>query len=243
LALKKIFKGIPCVTTVCLLLGIIIGIQAKTVKLQNSVYSINRVNELSSQLTSLQNENAGLKDKLSESQSKVEEYETIMAEGDSSVKTVLKSLDQFKMESGRIAVSGRGITVTLNDSKKAMTSGGVDQSAFLVHAEDILSIVNELFSAGAEAISINGQRFIATSSVRCAGSVVNVNGVKIAAPFVISAIGDPEILEAALIFPGGVVDSLSPWGIQLEIKKLENIDIPAYSGGIEFKEAKKQEAQ
>ena len=112
-----------------------------------------------------------------------------------------------------------------------------------MHAEDILSVVNELFSAGAEAVSINGQRFVANSSVRCAGSVVNVNGVKIAAPFVISAIGDPDILEAALAFPGGVIDSLRPWGIELEIKKSDKIDIAPYSSTISFKEARIPEVE
>ena len=107
-----------------------------------------------------------------------------------------------------------------------------------MHAEDILSILNELNVAGAEAIAINGQRIVSTSAVRCAGSVVNVNDVKIAAPFVITAIGDPDILEAALVFPGGVVDSLKPWGIEILIKKLETVEIPAYQQQFVFKEAK-----
>lgn len=236
-------KGISCVTVVCVILGIIIGIQAKTVNLQSSVYNINRVNELSSQLTSLQNENIKLREELLASQTKVREYELNIAKDSSSLKTIMNSLDELKLESGRIPVVGRGVTVTLNDSKKATSTGGVEQSAFLVHAEDILSIINELFSAGAEAISINDQRLIATSSVRCAGSIVNVNGNKIAAPFVITAIGDPDTLESALVFPGGVVDSLAPWGIELEIKKNTKVNVPQYNGVVNFKELKKQELE
>ena len=113
----------------------------------------------------------------------------------------------------------------------------VDQNAYLVHAEDILSVINELNVGGAEAIEINGQRIVSTSSVRCAGSVVNVNGVKIAAPFVITAIGDPDILESALTMSGGVVDSLAPWGIEISIKKSDEVKVAGYNGVIQYKEA------
>ena len=241
--MKKVKAGIPCVTAVCVLLGVIVGLQAKSVKLHNSVYSINRVSELSSQLTNMQSENESLRQKLDESEKKLDEYESVMSEGNTSLKTILENSENLKKEAGRTALTGRGISVTLNDSQKAKDSSGVDKSAFLVHAEDILSITNELFSAGAEAVSINGQRLVATSSVRCAGSVVNINGVKIAAPFVISAIGDPDILEAALIFPGGVADSLSPWGIELDIKKSDKIDVPAFSGTISFNESRRLETE
>jgi uncharacterized protein YlxW (UPF0749 family) len=234
----KTSKGTLWVTCVCLILGVIVGIQAKTVKAQSSVYDLKRVSELSAELTTLQNENKQLRNNLAEMQEKITSYEQSASAGNDSLQTIVKNLNEMKIEAGRVALTGRGITVTLNDSKKNNTSGGVDQNAFLVHAEDILSIVNELFSSGAEAISINGQRLVANSSIRCAGSVVNVNGVKIAAPFVISAIGDPDILEAALTFPGGVVDSLAPWGIELVIKKYDSVEVPAFTGTIEFKEAK-----
>ena len=152
---------------------------------------------------------------------------------------IVEENNKLRMFAGLTDVSGRGVSVTINDSPKAGQSGdGVSSDAFLVHAEDILSILNELNVAGAEAIAINGQRIVSTSAVRCAGSVVNVNDVKIAAPFVITAIGDPDILEAALVFPGGVVDSLKPWGIEILIKKLETVEIPAYQQQFVFKEAK-----
>ncbi len=231
-------KGAIGVTFICIILGIIIGIQAKTVRVQTSVYDLKRVSELSAELTILENENRELKSNLVDMQNKVAGYEKTITDGNDSLQVIVKNLNDVKIEAGRVALTGRGITVTLNDSKKYGSTGGVDQNAFLIHAEDILSIVNELFSAGAEAISINGQRLVANSSIRCAGSVVNVNGVKIAAPFVVSAIGDPDILEAALVFPGGVVDSLAPWGIELTIKKQETVEIPAYTGTVTFKEAK-----
>ena len=89
--------------------------------------------------------------------------------------------------------------------------------------------VNELNSAGAEAVSINGQRITSRSSIKCAGSIINVNGVRIAAPFTIKAIGDPEVLESALRFKGGVIDSLLPWGFSVDVSQEDEIVIEPYT--------------
>ncbi|MGL4791667.1 MAG: DUF881 domain-containing protein, partial [Anaerotignaceae bacterium] len=226
------------VTLLCVILGGIIGIQFKTVKTQADTSDIERVSEISQKLNNALSENESLKEKIKENEKKVEEYEKYISEENGSVNIVIEENNYLKMRTGMVALEGRGITVTVDDSKKAgQANSGGSTSNFLVHAEDMLTIINELNVGGAEAISINGQRLISTSAIRCAGSVVNVNDVKIAAPFVISAIGDPDILEAALIFPGGVVDSLKIWSIEVTIKKLEKVQVPAYNQSISFKEA------
>ena len=237
--MKKIDHGIISVTILCIFLGTIIGIQFKTVKKQATAYDIQRVSELSIKLNSATEENENLSERIKEKDKKIAEYESYMAEENKEVKSILDENSKLKMLAGFTDVSGRGISVTIKDSPKAgKQNEGISTDAFLVHAEDILSILNELNVAGAEALCINGQRIISTSSVRCAGSVVNINDVKIAAPFVITAIGDPDILEAALIFPGGVVDALKPWGIEIIIKKMELVEIPAFEQQFDFKEAK-----
>jgi Uncharacterized protein conserved in bacteria len=236
---NKIDHGIVSVTILCIILGTIIGIQFKTVRSQITAYDIQRVSELSVKLNSAIAENDSLTKRIQENEKKITEYESYLAQDDKELKSILDESSEFKMLAGLTDVEGRGITITINDSPKAgQQNDGISTDAFLVHAEDILSILNELNVAGAEAVCINGQRIISTSAVRCAGSVVNVNDVKIAAPFVISAIGDPEIMEAALIFPGGVLDALKPWGIETTIKKLELVKVPASKQQIDFKEAK-----
>lgn len=216
------------ITGVCILLGTMIGIQYNTVKKQASAIEVQRVTELSNALKKMQDEKEKLSRQLVEDEKKLRDYEDLLSNEGDAVQTLKKELDEVRNYAGMTKLQGKGIEVILKDSSAANQVGG-DINAYLVHAEDILSILNELNVAGAEAISINGQRIISSSSIRCAGSVVNVNGVKIAAPFTISAIGDGEILEAALLFPGGVVDSLSPWGIEITIKKQDNIVIPAYT--------------
>lgn len=233
--MKKKCGSSIALTAICLLLGVIMGAQYNTVQKQNITLGIQRVTELSASLKKEQTENESLHKQLKEHEKKLREYEDSLSGEGQAVKALKSELDQVRSVSGFTDVQGRGITVTINDSSNASKNGG-NINAYLVHAEDILAIINELNVAGAEAISINEQRFIGISSVRCVGSVVNINGIKIASPFVISAIGNPDILEAALVFPGGVVDSLSPWGIGINIKKQSNLIVAAYSQPIQNKE-------
>lgn len=237
--MKKVMHAKIAMTGICILLGIIIGIQLKTVKKQVSALDIQRVNEISVELKKVMQENENLTEQLNVYEDKVHEYEESMANESETFKLLRDELEEMKVTAGTTEMAGRGITVTLNDSRKNTNNdGNIDSNAFLVHAEDILSIINELNVAGAEAVSINDQRIIGSSSVRCAGSVVNINGIKIATPFIVTAIGNPDVLESALKFPGGVVDSLAPWGIEITIKKLPTVNVPAYNQAIKFEEAK-----
>lgn len=108
---------------------------------------------------------------------------------------------------------------------------------FMIHDADLLRLINELFDADAEAISINNERLIATSEIRCAGSTVSVNNRRYAAPFVIKAIGDPNNLESALKMPGGIVDLLSMFNVNIDIKKQNKLTVERFSGTIEYKYA------
>ena len=107
----------------------------------------------------------------------------------------------------------------------------------MLHDSDLLVLINELRAAGAEALSINGERILATSEIRCAGPTVSVNNNRYSAPFVVKAIGDPATMENAINMRGGVADQLAPWGIGLLIEKKESITINAYNGSISYKYA------
>ena len=99
-----------------------------------------------------------------------------------------------------------------------------------------LSVINELKNAGAEAISINDQRLIPTTSISCGGNIIDINGEKVGAPFEIKAIGLPEQL-AALSRQGGYLEILQEASVGVELKKSNNITIPRYTGTISFEYA------
>ncbi|MFA6654590.1 MAG: DUF881 domain-containing protein, partial [Bacillota bacterium] len=143
---------------------------------------------------------------------------------------------------GLVEVKGPGVVVEMNDAQDSV-GAGQDPNLFIIHDTDILAVVNELCAGGAEAISINGQRIVARTEIRCVGPVITVNGTRIAPPIKIQAIGDPNVLEPALKMRGGVVDNLKLWGIEVKIRVEEELILPAYSGSVSFKFAKPVEKE
>ena len=130
---------------------------------------------------------------------------------------------------GLSEVKGPGVIVTLKDSK-TNSANVLNINDLLVHDLDVLSVINELKNAGAEAI-------ISTTAISCEGNVININGEKVGVPFTIKAIGLPESLDA-LSRPGGYLEILKRYGIEAELKKSNDITIPKYTGKIEFKYGK-----
>lgn len=218
-------------TLICVLLGMIIGVQYNTVKKQNGLSENERLTELTATLKKVQEENTALQGRLKEKEKTIEDYENGLNFG-ATIGNLQSELEQLRQFAGLTEVQGAGVLVTMNDSS---TKKGGDSNAYLVHAEDILSVINELNVAGAEAISINGQRIVGKSSVSCAGSIVMVNGERVAAPFEIKAVGDGDIMQSALKFPGGVVDNLAPWGIEINISEEANVIVPPYTQSVLWK--------
>lgn len=135
---------------------------------------------------------------------------------------------------GLTEVTGSGVIINVADSDIDL-SAVLNSSDLLIHDKDILKIVNELKNAGAEAISINGQRVILTTSIICGGNIININGERIGSPFEIKAIGLPETL-ANLERPGGYLNSLEQdRKLKVNLKKSNDIAIPKYSGVLNFK--------
>lgn len=209
-------------TAICILLGVIIGVQYNTVQKQRVSMENQRLSEAATAIKQLREERDALEQKNKSLEQAVKEYE----QGILGTDMMRREMEQLREFAGLTEVTGEGVAVTLNDSS-AQKSG--NKNAYIVHAEDILTVVNELNGAGAKAVSVNGQRIVGTSAVACAGTIVTVNGVRVAAPFEILAVGDGEVLQAALKFPGGVVDSLSPWGIEINIRRESILTVPAYT--------------
>lgn len=147
-------------------------------------------------------------------------------------------LTLYRIEAGLSDLTGPGVEVTMNDSNVAVQPGE-NPNLYVLHDEDVLKVLNELKAAGAEALAINDQRLISSSEIRCVGPTILTNrNQRLTPPFVISAIGDPDNMINSLKMRGGVVEDLQIWGIQVGIKKVSQLTIPAYSGGIRFEYAR-----
>lgn len=109
----------------------------------------------------------------------------------------------------------------------------------MIRYDLLLALVNKLKDAGAEAISINGQRIIAKTEISLAGDNVNINTVPTAPPYTIKAIGNPDTLEGALTIRYGIVENMrNNYGLQVSIAKQEEIEIQRYNGVLRFLYAK-----
>jgi uncharacterized protein YlxW (UPF0749 family) len=91
---------------------------------------------------------------------------------------------------GLTTITGDGVSVTMNDSSISDTSD-INQTS-LIHAQDVQYVVDLLKTAGAEAIAINGERIIYTTSISCTGPTIRVNNNRYTVPFVITAVCDSD---------------------------------------------------
>ncbi len=116
-----------------------------------------------------------------------------------SEKTNLDILEDLKKNIGLTPISGNGVEITLSDSPLALREGAGVTDNLLIQAADLRDIVNLLFAADAEAISVNDQRIIATSPITSVGTTILINNSHIASPFVVRAVGDTEIIRQRLM--------------------------------------------
>ena len=219
-------QGQAAIAFVCVVLGFMLAVQFKTTQDIRSTIPFQRVEDLSQRLSQTEKERDSLQDevkKLKESTNKQE--------------TLSKDIENIKMGAGVLAMQGPGISIVIDDSKK-QSNTGENLNLYLIHDDDILKVINELRAAGAEGISINEQRLIATSEIRCAGPTLSVNNTRYSPPYEIKAIGDSQTLENALKMRGGVVETLQFWGIQITIKTENNVILPAYKSQFRFEHSK-----
>lgn len=214
-------KGKILIAVVFMVLGFMLSVQYKTTERQRSI-RMDRVEDLSERLKVMETENKQL----------LEELENMRSGNGGGAAN-----ERLQLQAGTTDVEGSGIEIVLDDSNIAKKANE-NPNLYIIHDEDLLRVLNELRAAGAEAISLNDQRIVAMSEVRCAGPTVSVNNVRSAPPYVIKAIGAPKTLTSALRLRGGVVETFEFWGIQVKIKTVEKLRIPALKAPRTFEYAK-----
>lgn len=217
----------------CFILVLVMTMQFKIVN-QTDITSIETMRE-----AELKTELANWKDKYEETTQKYEETEQTIQEYKKQEQSNIESselieqeLEQANTILGKTDVQGYGIVITIRDT--------ANEEIGNVTSDDLILIVNALKDAGAEAISINGERIINMSYIvdiimNYNDSFIKVNGQRIVTPYVIKAIGNQSYLESALVGNGGQVDSMQKLGYDITIEKQSRITIYQYSGDINTK--------
>jgi uncharacterized protein YlxW (UPF0749 family) len=158
--------------------------------------------------------------------------------GDSGVGELQRRVDRLKGPAGFSAVSGPGVTVTLDDAPKheidtAISDGSVSPDQLVVHQQDIQAVVNALWAGGAEAITVQGQRVISTTGIKCVGNTVVLHGVPYSPPYVIAAIGNPTGLVGSLgssAYVAAYQVFVDQYHLGWKLETDDDIDMPAYEG-------------
>ncbi|MFW5999461.1 MAG: DUF881 domain-containing protein [Halanaerobiaceae bacterium] len=148
-------------------------------------------------------------DRLQDTEEELELSQKRNRELENKLSSLQQEFELVKSSSGFGELSGSGVIVRVFDHQDELAESSI------VHDNDIRTIINELFIAGARGIEVGGERLIATSAIRCVGPTILVNNEPISVdPIVIKAVGEPEILKSSLEI---VRERLQGFGIELEI--------------------------
>lgn len=229
--MKKSYIAIT-IGIMCFLLTLGICTQLKTIEATSSVSKNLSDNRLRDEVLKWKERYDNSNRELGQAEIKLENERKKATENDEETAKMEEELHKINVLLGLTDVSGKGVVITVDDSKLE-SSQLIDVNSAVVHDGDLIEIVNILKNAGAEAISINGQRIINTTAITCDGTVVRINGEKIGVPFIISAIGNPEGLKGSLEMKNNYVSQMILDGVEVNIIKSNKIEIPKYNGVIE----------
>ncbi|MEH7106855.1 MULTISPECIES: DUF881 domain-containing protein [Bacillaceae] len=211
---------------VCLVLGFILAFSYHLTQTQNqkpkmSDKQYEKTLALRDQLIAQEEKNRELQKELKQKQDKVQDNEKDLAKEAQVFQNMAEDAEKYRMFLGKVKVKGKGIKITLSDGAYDPTENNVNN--YLVHEHHVFKVVNELYISGASAVAINGQRLTSHSYIVCNGPVITVDGVQHPAPFVITAIGDSDVLASSINLTGGVKDQLINDNIVVALEKDNDI--------------------
>ena len=154
----------------------------------------------------------------------------------------LRALDErLRIAAGTIAVRGPALIVRLADS--ADRNRSLNSADTRIQDVDVQGVVNALWDLGAEAIAVNGERVISSTSIRNAGGAVLVNYRVITSPYAITAIGDTAAMRAGFVRTE-VAKRFRAWeqiyGLGFDVTTSPDVEVPAFTGAVRTKEARVQ---
>ncbi|MGH3361042.1 MAG: DUF881 domain-containing protein [Nocardioides sp.] len=221
--------GTPLVFLACGALFVVSALDSEGTDLRPGRYT-----DLASLVEAEADEYAGLQDRVRDLNADVARLTA--AVNDRSVNRYRDRIEVLEDPAGMTARTGRGVTVTLSDAPEdVINSSGQDLNLLIVHQQDIQAVVNAMWAGGATAVTVQGQRIISTTGIKCEGNAVQLQGVPYAQPYVISAVGAPaDILESIEIndylelyrSQAAIPDISVGWDLEVE----DRVIAPAYDG-------------
>jgi uncharacterized protein YlxW (UPF0749 family) len=216
------------------------GLTARGTDLRSSrTLQVNQLIERQQQtLAALAREETGLRARISATTA-------LAAVGDRRVRAARAAADRLAADAGLTAVAGAAMTVSLDDVPRNQAqrdlAAGAQPDDLVIHQQDVQGVVNALWAGGAEAMTVMGQRVVATTAVRCVGNTLLLAGRVFSPPFVVTAIGDPARMRHALASDPSVQifqQYVAAYGLRYRASTSLHVTLPPYAGPLELSHAR-----
>ncbi len=193
---------------------------------------------LAAQVVGLEGEQKSLRDQLAEAERQVQTFQTASAGSQSTLAGLNKQLALARLAAGLTKVSGPGVVIEIADSNRPVPAGE-NPSNYIVLVDDLHDIVTALWASGAEAITINGERLVSTSSIYGVGSSILVNTAFLSPTFRLEAIGPDGLLDRFLANPAWVssrvAHRIDAFGLEFATQQAGSLTLPAFVGNTRFR--------
>lgn len=227
--MKKSNKNKIAITTVCIILGILITIQFRTMdETDTNIVSTQRSQQIAIEYKKLKIEKEKIKKEMNKLEEKVSQYEQNKTDKDPLLENLYKDIEKYKMLGGYTDVKGEGVIIEIDNPPVDMQLGD-EKNIMVDHYTFLLETISLLNAVDTEAISINEQRYTSFTEIVPAGNLLEVNGVSFGTPIVIKAIGNSQDIENALRIKGGIIWFMEEgYNLKIKITQKKDITIPKY---------------
>lgn len=179
-----------------------------------------------------------LEEEVSALQADVDRLVADTAQGDSTVFQNQETAERMGERTGLVDVAGPGLEIELTDGpSSALRNPDVSAADLLIHQQDLEAVVNAMWAGGASAVSVQDQRLIGTSSMRCVGNTLRINSQVFSPPYKIKAIGPVAELESALDESPQIkvyMQYVDRVGLGWSLSRHDAMIIPAYQGSLDI---------
>jgi uncharacterized protein YlxW (UPF0749 family) len=224
---------VATIVAVTFLMALAVTAQVKASVIPSS-NQVAREQALVASAQALERDNEGLRAQLAALNQQVKDFNSQLARKSSQAAAAQDALKGEKDRTGLTPVSGPGIAVQLADGNDPKVEGDTKRD-WAVKYVDIQDVVNLLWSAGAEAVSVNQQRVVPSSSFFVAGSDLLLNGVHLTAPYEVDGIGDGSRFNSVLSSQDNLSDLKSRselYQLKLTWATQRSLRLPAYDGAL-----------
>ena len=168
-----------------------------------------------------------------------EEVDALSAQvGDAGVEDVQEGADALRRPAGLVPVEGPGLSITLTDAPEdVIDTADTEVGKLVVHQQDIQAVANAMWAGGAEAMTIQGQRVISTTGIKCVGNTVVLHGVPYSPPYVVTAVGNPDTMLTSVNANPYIEiyqQYVEKYELGYEVDPHDEVRLPGYEGSLDL---------